>query len=194
VLNAVVRNVDFGIVKCLVIAGPGFAKEQFKEYLESEAVRRDIRTLIENKSKIVLAPASSAYKHALKEVFSAPGIASQIKNTKAARETEVLQEFYKMLAEDPGRAFYGPGHVFAAAELGAIQTLMLADSMFRISDVAKRQRYVALVDGVTEAGGEALVFSSMHVTGEQLMQLSGIAAVLRFPLDEIADEDIPAPF
>ena len=56
------------------------------------------------------------------------------------------------------------------------------------------QRYVALVDGVTEAGGEALVFSSMHVSGGQLAQLTGIAAILRFPLEELADEDIEAPF
>ncbi len=26
-----------------------------------------------------------------------------------------------MLASDPSRAFYGPGHVFAAAELGALR-------------------------------------------------------------------------
>ena len=53
---------------------------------------------------------------------------------------------------------------------------------------------MALVDGVIEAGGEALVFSSMHVSGEQLAQLTGIAAILRFPLEELADTDIDAPF
>jgi hypothetical protein len=31
-----------------------------------------------------------------------------------------------MLAADPARAFYGPGHVLAAAELGAIQTLLIS--------------------------------------------------------------------
>lgn len=31
-----------------------------------------------------------------------------------------------MLGNDPARAFYGPGHVLAAAELGAIQTLLLS--------------------------------------------------------------------
>ena len=32
-----------------------------------------------NRSKILVAPASSAYKHSLKEVFNVPGIAGQIK-------------------------------------------------------------------------------------------------------------------
>jgi hypothetical protein len=38
-----------------------------------------------------MAHASSAYKQALKEVLSAPGIANRIKNTKAAREVAALQ-------------------------------------------------------------------------------------------------------
>jgi protein pelota len=95
-----------------------------------------------------------------------------------------------MLSNDPSRAFYGPGHVVAAAELGAIQTLLLTDSLFRVNDVAKRKKWVALVDGVRDAGGEALVFSALHVSGEQLSQLSGVAAVLRFPLPELEDMDL----
>jgi hypothetical protein len=45
-----------------------------------------MRPLIENKSSIVLAPASSAYKHSLKEVLANPAIASKIKNTKVGEQ------------------------------------------------------------------------------------------------------------
>jgi protein pelota len=38
---------------------------------------------------------------------------------------------------------------------------------------------------------QAFIFSSMHVSGEQLKQLSGIAALLRFPLPELEDQEIP---
>lgn len=41
--------------------------------------RAPCSALIENKDKVVVAPASSAYKHSLKEVLSAPGIAARIK-------------------------------------------------------------------------------------------------------------------
>jgi protein pelota len=54
-LAAVLRHVDWGIVKCLVIAGPGFAKDSFKAFLETEAVRRDARPLIEHKASIFTA-------------------------------------------------------------------------------------------------------------------------------------------
>ena len=36
-----------------------------------------------------------------------------------------------MLAEDEDRAYYGPGHVKRAAELGAIQQLLIVDELFR---------------------------------------------------------------
>ena len=40
---ATVRHVDWDIIKCLVIAGPGFAKDKFHEYLDAEAVKRDLK-------------------------------------------------------------------------------------------------------------------------------------------------------
>jgi protein pelota len=43
VFNAVMRHVDWNIVRCLVIAGPGFTKEEFRKYLDAEAVKRDVR-------------------------------------------------------------------------------------------------------------------------------------------------------
>eukprot|EP00798_Chlamydomonas_sp_ICE-L_P020736 gene20736-27552_t len=146
-LTAVLRHVDWNIIKCLVIAGPGFAKDSFKEHMDLEAVRQNIRPLIENKNCIVLAPASTAYKHSLKEVLEVPGIAARIKDTKAAQETQVLADFYNMLSNDSARAFYGPGHVRAAAEMGAIQTLLISDNILRVQNVEKRRKYAVLVEG-----------------------------------------------
>lgn len=45
-----------------------------------------------------------------------------------------------------------------------------------------------MVEAVRARGGEALIFSSMHESGQQLDQISGIAAILTYPLDvEIAE-------
>lgn len=40
-----------------------------------------------------------------------------------------------------------------------------------------------MVEAVRSRGGEALIFSSMHESGQQLDQISGIAAILTYPLD-----------
>lgn len=78
----------------------------------------------------------------------------------------------------------------AAAELGAVQTLLLTDALFRTADVAERRRWVALVDSVKGGGGDVHIFSSAHVSGEQLGQISGAAAILRFPLPELEDQEL----
>lgn len=187
VYSAIVKHVDWNIIKCLVLAGPGFAKESLLSHIDLEAQRNQEKGLLLNKSKIVVASASSPYKHAIKEVLASPLVADKIKNTKAFEEVQTLSAFMTMLASDPSRAFYGPGHVYAAHELGAIQSLLLSDSLFRTADPKLRTKYTNLVEEVKHGGGEAYIFSGAHASGEQLNQLSGIAAILRFPLPELED-------
>lgn len=189
---AVARHVDWAVIKCLVIAGPGFAKDAFRAFLDAEAQRKENRELLAARPRIVVAHASSAYTHALKEVLAAPEVAGRIKDTLAAKEVAALDEFMSMLASDPARAFYGPGHVRAAHELGAVQTLLLSDALFRAADPAARRRWAALVEEVRGGGGKALVFSSAHASGRQLDQITGVAAVLRFPLPELEDQEFDA--
>ena len=64
--KCVEKNVDFGVIRCLVIAGPGFAKDAFKQYLNEESVRRSHKHLSDHRDKILTAAASTAYKHGLK--------------------------------------------------------------------------------------------------------------------------------
>ncbi|KAK1310397.1 hypothetical protein QJS10_CPA08g00258 [Acorus calamus] len=110
-----------------------------------------------------------------------------IKDTQAAQEVRALKDFFSMLPDDIGRACYGPKHVELANQRTAIQTLLITDALFRNSDVATRKKYVELVESVKNNGGNVHIFSSMHVSGEQLAQLTGIAAILRFPLPELDD-------
>lgn len=190
VLQAVLRHVNFTVVRCLVVASPGFTKDQFFDYMMLEATRRDLRQIIENKGKIVLTHSSSGYKHALKEVLAAPPVMALIKDTKAVKEVKALDDFHSMLSNDSARAFYGPGHVFAAHDRLAIQTLLITDELFRSADVPTRRKYVDLVESVKAGGGEVYIFSAMHVSGEQLQQLTGIAAILRFPLPDLEDMEL----
>jgi len=220
------RKVDFGVVKCFVVAGPGFTKDAFKKHLEglsgwgsgpsvsssAEPLPPEIATPASFAAaalpRLVLAHASCAYKHALREVLASKAVAAQISDTSAAREAAALGTLFDTLARDPARAFYGPGHVAAAAELGAIKTLMLSDSLFRVTgggggekgsasssssavDVIKRRAgWEALAEGVRSAGGEVLIFSAAHSTGAALDKITGCAALLRFPAPQLEDLEL----
>jgi protein pelota len=59
--DAVKAHVRFDIVKCLLIAGPGFAKDTFREYLLETAGKRGDKQILGMKESIVKASASTAY-------------------------------------------------------------------------------------------------------------------------------------
>jgi len=65
-MQAILRHIRFDIVKCTIIASPGFVRDQFFEYVMQEAVKTDNKTILENKSKFITAHASSGFKHSLK--------------------------------------------------------------------------------------------------------------------------------
>ncbi|KAI9497958.1 hypothetical protein BDB00DRAFT_802776 [Zychaea mexicana] len=189
IYQAILRLLHFDIIKAVIIASPGFVREQVYQYIFDQAVKTDNKVLMENRSKFVLIHSSSGHKHSLNEVMQDPAIQSKLADTKAAREVQALEQFYAMLNTDPDRAFYGISHVLKANEHGAIGTLLVTDELFRSADITTRRKYVDLVESVRNTGGDVRVFSSMHVSGEQLNLLSGVAAILTYPLPDIELED-----
>ncbi|ORY85375.1 hypothetical protein BCR35DRAFT_302850 [Leucosporidium creatinivorum] len=183
VYAAVLRHFDFEQLKVLIIASPGFTKDAVYQYIMEEAVRTGNKQILQAKSKFLLLHSPSHHVHSLAQILSSPEISSQLKDTKFAQEGIMLDKFFKMLEENPLRAWYGESHVMKAAERGAIGKLLISDEIFRSPSVQRRKQFVKLVEDVKAYGGEVLIFSSMHESGQQLNQLTGIAALLTFPLD-----------
>ncbi len=184
-MQAVVRHVDFEIVKCVLVASPGFFKQDFLRYMKEHAIRQDLRTLNANLSRFVPCHAASGHKHDLKNVLADEDVQKLVQDTQAADEVRVLRDFFKVLNDDPDRAFYGFKHCCVANESKAVESLLVTDSLFRAADVKTRRTYVQLVESVREHGGSVHIFSSLHVSGEQLALVSGVAAILRFPMPDI---------
>ena len=201
---AIGQNIDFSAIQCLVLAGPGFTKDELLKNLLLEATRAkgslesgdskgggaSLLPILENKGKIITAHASSAFGHSLQEVLSSPEISKRIANTRASSQTDAINRFHQMLNNDETRAFYGEVPVEAAAEMGAIQDLLITDTLFRTKKTEQRVKWTKMVEGVERGGGKAHIFSSLHVSGEQLNSMGGIAAILRFPMPELEDLDL----
>ncbi|KAG8931591.1 Translation factor pelota [Tulasnella sp. 417] len=183
VYQAFLRHIPFADLRAVVLASPGFVKDTLYEYIFAEATRTGNKALLQARSKFLRIHTSSSHVHSLVEVLKSPEISNLLKETKFAKEGIMLDKFFKMLASDELRAWYGPDHVLLAADRGAIGTLLITDELFRSNKVEERKKYVELVESVKQKGGEVLIFSSMHESGQQLNQLTGIAAILTFPLD-----------
>ncbi|KAK0490823.1 eRF1 domain 1-domain-containing protein [Armillaria novae-zelandiae] len=186
IYSSFIRHIPYSNVglKAIVIASPGWVRDSVFTYMVDEAGKRGDKILLKAlREKTVRVHVSSPHVHSLVEVLKSPEIVSQLKETKFAREGIVLDKFFKMLGSDEMRAWYGSDHVSLAADRGAIGTLLISDELFRASIPETRKKYVALVEAVQQKGGEVVIFSSMHESGQQLNQLTGIAAILTFPLD-----------
>jgi protein pelota len=70
-LSALPRD-RFDEVKAIVIAGPGFLKNDFVEFVNAKAVADGNKQLLACRSKIVLADASGGHKRALEDAMSDP--------------------------------------------------------------------------------------------------------------------------
>ncbi|EAU84885.2 pelota [Coprinopsis cinerea okayama7 len=184
--DSFIRHVPYANpdLKAIIIASPGWVRDAVADHLNAEASKRGDKPLQRAlKEKLVKVHVTSPHVHSLVEVLKNPTVAAQLKEAKFSREGITLDKFHKMLGTDEMRAWYGPDHVCLAADRGAIGTLLISDNLFRSSDPATRKKYVEVVEAVQAKGGEVVIFSSMHESGQQLNQLTGIAAILTFPLD-----------
>lgn len=176
VFAAIVKHVDFNVVKSVVLSS-----EEFRRFVSSEAKRLRNRWLEENKTRIVVV---SGHEGDLGKVLGDPAVTDLVKDVKVG----AFRELWEMVCNDSGRACYGEAEVERAREVRAIETLLICDELYRNNEVGTRKRYEGLVKSVKEGGGKALVYSSMHVSAPQLSQLTGVAAILRFPLPDLEED------
>lgn len=182
VFQAFVKHVNFSTVRCVVLGSPGSIKQEFRCFLFQEAQKQNVKSIQDNKSRFVMV--NTGKNDGLKEILHDKEVMGLIKNTKASLEIKAYNEFSDLLRVSD-RACYGARSVEMAQEMKAIETLLITDDLVRNNEIALRQKYMGLVKSVKKAGGKVFVFSSMHVSGEELSQLTGIAAILRFPLPDL---------
>eukprot|EP00933_Yihiella_yeosuensis_P028921 TRINITY_DN22692_c0_g1_i1.p1 TRINITY_DN22692_c0_g1~~TRINITY_DN22692_c0_g1_i1.p1 ORF type:complete len:407 (+),score=85.66 TRINITY_DN22692_c0_g1_i1:61-1281(+) len=194
VYQGIKDHINLDLVKCVLLAGPGFVKDDFLAWMLLKATQLGESQILQKKSSFVAVHASCVHKQALKELLADDQVQKSIANTKAATHLKALENFYTMVKNEPDRVCYGPKQVKSAIDQCGISTFMVVDSLFRNANVATRKLYVEMTEMAKDQGGEVHIFSSQHVSGQQLQQLGGIAGTLRFPIPEIDDIDSDAGF
>lgn len=69
-MQGILRHINFDIVKCIILASPGFVKDQFMDYMIQQAIKSDNKIVLENKGKFLLVHSSSGFKHSLKGILN----------------------------------------------------------------------------------------------------------------------------
>uniref|UniRef100_A0A7E4VDR6 ERF1_3 domain-containing protein n=1 Tax=Panagrellus redivivus TaxID=6233 RepID=A0A7E4VDR6_PANRE len=120
-------------------------------------------------------------KHSPKQTLNDPAA-----TTEGNRQT--FEKFMGLVRNEPSRAFYSYKDVASANKLAAIDTLLISDALIHSDDVKERRKYNRIVKDVKLRNGKVAIFSSLNSSSEQLNMLTGIAAILRFPLILPEDE------
>ncbi|GMI10498.1 hypothetical protein TrVE_jg4008 [Triparma verrucosa] len=178
----------FERVKAVLIGGPGFCGNDFYGFMVEKAKGEDDKNILNNLQRFVLCRTSSGHSYSVDEMLSSEGVRSKITDAKVFKDVEKLNFFFRLMDTDEERAYYGLKDVRRAVDHGAVSELLVSDDVFRGKE-EERKVYVELVEAVKEAGGETRVFSSMHESGRRLAQVSGVAAVLRFPIGDGGGEE-----
>ncbi len=189
IASAMLKYINLDIVKSIIIASPGYTKNEFFDYLTNEFEQNKYPELKNRKDMILLEHTTSGFKHSLKEILMNKEVQSRISGSEAISEAKLLEEFNEMLRKNPERAAYGKRWIERAIEQHAVATLLISDKVLKTRSYGERDRYVRLTKNVESAGGSVVFFSSMHPTGEALNDMTGIAAILKYPVPDPADEE-----
>ncbi len=204
--DALNKSVAGGGEHAIIIAGPGFIKEDFMEYLRSASP--DIA------ARAVLVDTVSTGMPGFIEVLRRGAVDRIVQESRIGRETEMMDSLMREIATG-GRCAYGTAEVMAALELGAIETLLIVDETLRnFREAGAGARAVTgaeagsgdgrgggtgeggrdepaaksgidaddLLRRVEQMQGRVVVLSSEFEPGNRLDALGGVAALLRFKI------------
>jgi protein pelota len=151
----------------VILAGPGFAKEDLKKVIDS--AYPDLA------KRITMDDASSIGRSGFQEVLRRGAVSRVLEDSRIAQETKLIDDLFKEIATD-GKAAYGLKEVQDAVNYGAVEYLLVLDEM------ARRRSLESLMRDVASARGKVVIFSSEFEPGERLRSLGGVAALLRFKI------------
>jgi protein pelota len=149
----------------IVLAGPGFLKEQLSRRLAEED------PALAKKARLV--PTSEAGRVGVDELLRSGKASEALRGSVAAEESEFVERLVRALASGT-RAAVGDREVTEAVDAGAAETLLVSDR--RLTDPA----LVPVLERAREGRARLFVVREEGEGGKRLAALGGVGAILRY--------------
>lgn len=146
----------------IILAGPGF---------EAENLFRRIREKDKGlAARISLEKCSDTGRSGIQEVIklSADKV---LEKTRVSKETRMVERLMEEIGKD-GMAVYGKNETQAAVAAGAVETLLVSESMVRECE--------AMMDMAEKVKSVIIIISVSHDAGERFLSLGGVGGILRY--------------
>jgi protein pelota len=149
----------------LIVAGPGFVKDDFLKFLAGKRSGIAQRALPVETRRIGYGAAQ--------EVIGLGVTGKLIGDMQLAHEVRLMEEIIKRISQE-GAVAYGRNEVIRAIEYGAVEQLLVVDALLHDYGVSR------LMERAERTGAKIVVLSGEFEPGERLVGLGGVAALLRF--------------
>ena len=134
------------------------------------------------RKKIIPAVCSSVSENAIQEVIKRPELKNALRQERVSEEMRIVEQLLAEISK-AGLVAYGTKDVGEAAYAGAVETIIVSDTLIRrlreAGDYASLESMLLLVE---RAKGNVVIVSSEHDGGRKLDGLGGIGALLRYKL------------
>ena len=160
-------------VNAVVVAGPGFFKDQFADAVEEKCKGINV--------KIYREGASNGGLPGVYEAIRRDIVLKILEDYGIVEEEKLLSEFLATLSKNEKLVAYTINDVEKAAQAGAIDKLFITNELLRSYNLELRARVEGIVKAAEKGGAFVKIFSSVHRTFTQLKNFGGIAAILRYP-------------
>jgi protein pelota len=157
-------------IQALVLAGPGFEKENFLSYLREKNSQLASKTVVEN--------TGCGGRNGINEVMKKAALKSVLENLGAAEDLNLVNKLLEHIGREDGLAAYGAKEVESAVNIGAVETLLISDKKL----VEERNTIENLMHTVKNTKGVFHIVNQDSEAGQQLKSLGGIAGILRFKI------------
>jgi protein pelota len=173
--NVIEENYKSAQFDTLIICGPGNTRDKFIQF-----VREKFNPLYLSKTHSI--HASSGLESAILEILKSKELTNLKEQVKVLQEAEKIEEILSLFSTEPDLIAIGFDEIAKAAKQGAVKELFCADVVIR--GVSKEQKLIVeqIITDVERNGGIINILSSEHPTGQQIIDLGEIIAILRYRL------------
>jgi protein pelota len=154
-------------VGTIIIAGPGFTKDNLREFI----AKKDKELL----KKIVFESCSYAERSGVYELLKkgVVGIATEAQHFE--QEVKAIEELMMHIGKDDGMCAYGIGEVKDVVMASAVIRIFVLDEVLR-----SNKEVESVIELAEKKKVELLIFSHEGEPGRKLNGLGGLAAILKF--------------
>ncbi|MDO5844455.1 MAG: mRNA surveillance protein pelota [Methanocorpusculum sp.] len=152
----------------IVVAGPGFVKDDFVQFVKNKS--SDIA------GRILVCDTKRSGRGAVIEAIGNGVLTRVAEDLQLAKEVSFMDELFLRIGQN-GAAAYGISDVRKAVDYGAVETVLVADNLVRSGKMSK------VLESAEQMGANIVVLSTEFEPGKRLEGLGGAAALLRYKIE-----------